>query len=126
VRVVSTSRPWLGASRRSSEGSASRRSGRRDAPGLWIDPRRGNRLAKICAFGGTAAPRDDPRVRAERHETARQAFDLIVPCGAARRRRDLDGALTDESPALAALAPLAAEALAHAFGVYIERTRRDR
>jgi len=100
---------------------------RRDAPGLWIDRGEGNRLAKICAFGVHVRRRVTIHGFALNVTNALDAFDLIVPCGLRDAAVTSMAALTDESPALAALAPLAAEALAHAFGVsFIERTRRDR
>jgi lipoyl(octanoyl) transferase len=95
---------------------------RRDAPGLWIDRGKGNPLAKICAFGVHVRHRVTMHGFAMNVSTALDAFDLIVPCGLRDVAITSMGALTGDAPALAALAPRAAGALAEAFGVsFVER-----
>jgi lipoyl(octanoyl) transferase len=90
---------------------------RREAPGLWIDRGKGNPLAKICAFGVHVRHRVTMHGFALNVSTALDAFDLIVPCGLRDVAVTSVGALTGDAPALEALAPRAAGALADAFGV---------
>jgi lipoyl(octanoyl) transferase len=97
---------------------------RRDAPGLWTDRGKGNPLAKICAFGVHVRHRVTIHGFALNVTTALDAFDLIVPCGLRDVAVTSMAELAGDAPAVAALAPRAAEALADAFGVsFIERAQ---
>jgi lipoyl(octanoyl) transferase len=96
---------------------------RRDAPGLWVEPRGASGAAggtgapaKICAFGVNVQRRVAIHGFALNVATELSAFDLIVPCGLP------DATVTSiaafrSAPSLEALAARAAEMLGSAYGV---------